>query len=144
MILYLDASALVKLYVEEEGARHIRQGVEDAEIIATCEIAYVEVRAALARRRREGAIKPSDYQRLLRDLHADWPRFFIITVSSQLVQMAGDVAERHRLRAYDAVHLASGLAVKTQAAESVTFACWDRSLAQAARKAGLQPFPAIA
>jgi predicted nucleic acid-binding protein len=39
VILYLDASALVKLYVEEEGARRIRQGVEDAEVIATCEIA---------------------------------------------------------------------------------------------------------
>jgi uncharacterized protein with PIN domain len=66
VIPYLYASALVKLYVEEEGTRHIRQGVEDAEVIATCEIAYVEVRAALARRRREGAIKPPDYQRLLR------------------------------------------------------------------------------
>ncbi len=143
MILYLDASALAKLYVDEDGARQARQGVQDAEVVATCEIAYVEVRAALARRHREGALKPTDYRRSLRDLHADWPRFFLIAVTGQVVQSAGDIAEQHHLRAYDAVHLASGLAVQTQARESVTFACWDRSLSQAAAKAGLHPFPSL-
>ena len=141
MILYLDASAMVKLYVDEDGARQARQGVQDAEVVATSEIAYVEIRAALARRHREGALKPTDYRRSLRDLHADLPRFFLIAVSSQLVRSAGDIAEKHHLRAYDAVHLASGLAVQTQAGESVSFACWDRSLAEAAAKAGLHRFP---
>jgi len=88
VILYLGASALVKLYVDEEGVGQVRKGVQDAEIIATCEIAYIEVRAALARRHREGALKPADYRRALRNLRADWPRFFLITVSSQLVWRA--------------------------------------------------------
>ncbi len=143
MILYFDASALVKLYVDEAGTRQARQGVRDAEVIATCEIAYVEVRAALARRHREGALKPMDYRRSLRDIHTDWPRFFLIAVTGQLVQSAGDIAEQHHLRAYDAIHLASGLAVQTQARESIIFACWDRSLAQAAAKAGLRPLPPV-
>ncbi len=142
MILYLDTSALVKLYVDEDGAGQARQGVQDAEVIATCELAYVEVRAGLARRHREGALKPADYRRSLRDLHADWPRFFLIAVSSELVKSAGDIAERHHLRAYDAIHLASGLAVQTQARESIIFACWDRNLTQAAAKAGLRLLPA--
>jgi predicted nucleic acid-binding protein len=141
VILYLDTSALVKLYVDEEGAGQVRQRGQDAEIIATCEIAYVEVRAALARRHREGALKGADYRRALRNLGADWPRFFLITVSRQLVFSAGDIAERHHLRASDAVHLASGVAVQSQARESVTFACWDRSLAEAAAKAGLHNLP---
>jgi len=141
VILYLDASAMVKLYVDEDGARQARQGVQDAEVVATSEMAYVEIRAALARRHREGALKPADYRRSLRDLHADVPRFFLIAVSNQLVRSAGDIAERHHLRAYDAVHLASGLAIQTQAGESVSFACWDRSLAEAATKAGLHRFP---
>lgn len=143
MILYLDASALVKLYVEEEGSRQARQGAQDAEVIATCEITYVEVRAALARRHREGALRPTDHRRVLRDLRADWPHFFLIAVTSQLIEKAGDVAERHRLRAYDAVHLASGLALHARMGEPVTFACWDRSLTQAAARAGLHPLPAL-
>lgn len=89
-------------------------------------------------------LKPQTTGGSLRDLHVDWPRCFLISVSSQLVKTAGDVADHHRLRAYDAVHLATGLAIKTEAAEPVTFACWDRSLAYATRKAGLKPFPAIA
>jgi len=141
VILYLDASALVKLYVDEEAAGQVRQGVRDAEIIATCEIAYVEVRAALARRHREGALLPVDYRRAVRNLRADWPRLFLITVNSQLVLSAGDIAEQHHLRAYDAVHLASGVACQAQTRESVTFACWDRSLAEAAAKAGLHNLP---
>ncbi len=143
MILYLDASALVKLYVDEDGASQARQSVRDAEVVATCEIAYVEVRAALARRHREDSLKPAEYRRALRDLHTDWPQFFLITVGSSLVRDAGIITERYRLRAYDAVHLASSLAVQAQTKEAVTFACWDRALAEVAINAGLQPFPAV-
>ncbi len=143
MILYLDASALVKLYVDEDGAPQARQGVQGAEVVATCEIAYVEVRAALARRRREGSLKPAEYRRVLRDLHSDWPEFFLITVGSPLVRHAGTITERYRLRAYDAVHLAASLAVQAQTEETVTFACWDRALAEVAVKAGLQLFPTV-
>lgn len=138
MILYLDTSALVKLYVDEEGAPQIRQGVRDAEVAATCEIAYVELRAALARRHRDGSLRPTEYRRAVRDLHADWPRFFLVTVGSTLVRDAGEISERYRLRAYDAVHLASSLAVQTQTKEAVTFACWDQTLMEAAVRAGLQ------
>ncbi len=143
MILYLDTSALVKLYIDEEGASQIREGVRDAEVAATCEIAYVELRAALARHQRDGSLKPTEHRRALRDLHADWPQFFLITIGSSLVRAAGDIAERYHLRAYDAVHLASSLAVQVQIKEAVTFACWDRTLVEAAIRAGLQPLIAL-
>ena len=125
MILYLDTSALVKLYVDEDGASLARRGVGDAEVVSTSEIAYVELRAAL------------------RDLHRDWPQFFLIAVGSALVREAGALAEYYRLRAYDAVHLASSLAVQAQTEEVVTFASWDRALAEVAVKAGLQPLPIV-
>jgi len=143
VILYLDASALVKLYVDEDGSRQALQASRDADVMATCEIAYVELRAALARRYRDGALRPTAYRRVARDLRADWPHFFLVAVTGQLVERAGAIAERHRLRAHDAVHLASGLAVHTRTGEPVTFACWDRGLAQAAARAGLHPLPAL-
>ncbi len=55
MTLYLDTGSLVKLYVAEAGSDVVRQLVEQADIVATAAIAYPEARAALARRRREGA-----------------------------------------------------------------------------------------
>jgi len=143
LILYLDTSALVKLYVDEDGTLQARRGVGDAEVVSTSEIAYVELRAALARRYREGALKPAEHRRALRALHRDWPQFFLIAVGSALVREAGALAEYYRLRAYDAVHLASSLAVQAQTEEVVTFASWDRALAEVAVKAGLQPLPIV-
>jgi predicted nucleic acid-binding protein len=143
LILYLDSSAVVKLYVDEEGTSQALRAVRDADIISTSEIAYVELRSALARRYREGALKLAEYRRALRDLHRDWPQFFLIVVGNALIGEAGALAERYRLRAYDAVHLASSLAVRAQTEEQVTFACWDRVLAEVAAKGGFQPLPTV-
>ncbi|MGH8694308.1 MAG: PIN domain-containing protein [Burkholderiales bacterium] len=53
MILYLDTSALVKLYVREQGSAQVRAHVNKADVIATSVVAYAEARAAFARLRRE-------------------------------------------------------------------------------------------
>ena len=42
MRLYLDASALVKLYVDEEGSPLVRGAVERAGVVSTSAITYVE------------------------------------------------------------------------------------------------------
>src|SRR6201999_2901363 len=46
-----------------------------------------------------------------------------------LARAAGELAERHALRGYDAVHLASALAIED---EGLVVATWDRDLATAA------------
>lgn len=137
MILYLDTSALVKLYVDEDDAMLVRDAVSDAQLVGTSEIAYVELRSALARRYREGAIDGAAYRRVVRDIDADWQQLFLIVVSSQLARNAGGIAETYRLRAYDAIHLASSLVLQTHAEEPVTFACWDKSLQTSAAAAKL-------
>lgn len=141
MNLYLDASALVKLYVEERGRTVVVKAVNEAEIVATSMVAYVEARAAFARRRREGVLAPADYRRSVRDLDGDWSRYLRFEVAEALVRAAGRLAERYRLRAYDAVHLASALVMRDQLGE-VNFACWDSGLNAAARRAGLTLLPA--
>jgi predicted nucleic acid-binding protein len=50
VILYLDTSALVKIYVEEPKSAVVRENVKQAEGIATSRIAYAEARAAFARK----------------------------------------------------------------------------------------------
>ncbi|BCV22299.1 hypothetical protein hamaS1_23680 [Moorella sp. Hama-1] len=45
MISYLDTSALVKLYIYEEGTPQAKELVANSLIIATCKIAYAEARA---------------------------------------------------------------------------------------------------
>lgn len=60
----------------------------------------------------------------------------MISVGSLPVREAGIITERYRLPAYAAVHLAAGLAVRARTEETVTFAYWDRALADVAVKAG--------
>ena len=42
MILYLDTSALVKLYIEEPGSERVREALNEAPIVSTSRVAYVE------------------------------------------------------------------------------------------------------
>ncbi len=53
MILYLDTSRLVKLYVEEAAPVDVESLVGSAEVTGTSLIAYAEAKAAFARRFRE-------------------------------------------------------------------------------------------
>jgi len=55
VICYLDSSALVKLYVHEQGSETVRKLVDAASAVATSKVAYPEARAALARGFREGS-----------------------------------------------------------------------------------------
>lgn len=139
MRLYLDTSALVKLYVEEDGSSIVRSAVEEAETVATSIVAYVEARAAFARQQRERTIPLSDYRRLIRDFEADWRHYLVIEATEPLVRQAAELAEAHRLRAYDAIHLASASVLKENLEDSVSFASWDSQLQAAARREGLAP-----
>ena len=47
MILYLDTSAVVKLYADEIGSDQVRAGIAEAKVRATHLIAYAETLAAL-------------------------------------------------------------------------------------------------
>lgn len=138
MKLYLDTSALVKLYVEEEGAPVVRNAVAQAELVATAAIAYVEARAAFVRRHHEGGLATAEYRRVIRDLDSDWARYLIVEVVESLIRNAARLAETHRLRAYDAIHLASAAAVHDRLAEPIMFASWDAGLEKVARREGFE------
>ena len=136
MTLYLDTSSLVKLYVAEPESASVRRLVENADIVATAAIAYPEARAALARRRREGGLRPGVFTAAKRALDDDWPRYLVVDVTVALCRDAGDLAERHGLRGYDSVHLAAYLQVVRAASKAkVRFSCFDDRLTAASRSA---------
>ncbi len=53
MILFCDTSALIKLYVQEEGSELMLEVAKEAAVVAACRIAWVEAMFAFARRSRE-------------------------------------------------------------------------------------------
>jgi predicted nucleic acid-binding protein len=135
--LYLDTSSLVKLYVAEPGSDVVRKLVEAATIVATTSIAYTETRAALARRRRERALRPAAFASAKKTFEAEWPKYFTVEATSALCRQAGEFAERYRLRAYDSVHLAAFAEIARQAGVRETrFSSFDNALNRAARSLG--------
>ncbi|MEO8604991.1 MAG: type II toxin-antitoxin system VapC family toxin [bacterium] len=138
MILYLDTSALVKLYVEEDGSAVVGSWVRDAEAVATVRIAYAEARAAFARHQRDGALTAAHLRRVVTLLDADWGRYSALEVTDALVRNAGRLAERHALRGFDAVHLAAAIELR-EPGTRVAFGCFDERLNHAARRERLAP-----
>ncbi|MGH7268690.1 MAG: type II toxin-antitoxin system VapC family toxin [Candidatus Rokuibacteriota bacterium] len=142
MRIYLDTSVLVKLYVEEPGSDAIRRAVQEASLVATSAIAYVEARAAFVRRRHEGELAAGGYRRIVEAFDEDWERYVVVSITDSLIRAGARMAETHRLRAYDAVHLASAASLHERLAEAWAFASWDEKLERAARREGLSPLPA--
>lgn len=131
MILYLDTSALVKLYVEEHGTDVTSSAVEKATRVATSRITYAEARAAFARARREGIVTAAMLREVVERLDADWARYDVVELTEPLVRRAGALAEKRALRGFDSIQLASAL----EALRGVrgAFLCWDERLARAAK-----------
>ena len=139
MILYLDTSTLVKLYVDEAGTEAVCARVDEASSVVTARVAYAEARAAFARHRREGALTAALLRRVVAHVDQDWPRYTVVEITDSVVRRAGALAERHALRGYDAIHLAAALEVHG-AGTNQEFACCDVRLNRAARREGLTVF----
>lgn len=137
MILYLDSSSAVKLYVDEEDSADVERIVEAADRVSSSRIAYAEIRAAVAAAWRAGRLAEQSYRGLVQAFNRDWRHYVRVSPSDAVIRLAGNLAEKHGLRGYDAVHLASALSLKNFILEDVSFSSRDQDLGQAASAEGL-------
>ena len=141
MILYLDASALVKRYVAERGSREVIELTAAADIAATSLVSRAEVAAAFARAVRLGVLDDPGGRRAQRRFSREWPDLVRVPITEALVARAETVAWDHGLRGYDAVQLASALTWQESIGQDVVLATFDGQLREAASGAGLQVWP---
>lgn len=136
MILYLDTSSLVKLYVEETGSDAVRRLVAGASRIAVSIVGYPEARSAFARRRREGGLTPAALRSASAAFERDWSRIVRLAVTEDVYRAAASLAERHALKALDSLHLASFLSLRRRLPQrGAAFSSFDRRLNSAALRA---------
>jgi uncharacterized protein len=128
-MLYLDASALVKRYVEEAGSELVVRAMDAANAWSMCRIGYVET---------VRAVGMAGGRRAAKRVEADWLSFDVVEVDSALAEHAAQLTLTAELRSLDALHLASALLLP---AESLTVATWDVRLHRAARDQGLETLP---
>lgn len=134
MILYLDTSALVKLYIDEEGTSLVRRLVQESSIVATSKVAYAEARSAFARAHREKLIDTSTHDEIVAVLKQDWKSYFKLEITDELIDLAGELTLTHSLRGFDAIHLSSALTLSYMSNQKVTVLCFDMRLWEAFKK----------
>lgn len=102
-------------------------------------LCYPEGRAALAAARRAGRLSATGHGRAREEFESLQSELLLVGIDEQLARTAGELAEELGLRGYDAVHLASALALGTGA--GATLVSWDGDLRRAAVQSGCSVAP---
>jgi uncharacterized protein len=142
VILYLDASALVKRYIEEKASQDVNTWIETADMVVTGLLTRVEVAAAIARAGRMKLITPDETLAALRQFRSEWESFHRLPVTENTVVRGDFLAAEHNLRGYDATHLACALIWQETLGMPVTMASFDNQLIEAARGVQMACLPA--
>lgn len=137
MIVYLDTSALLKLYLEEEGSDVTRQVVQDAAAVCTHLITHAEMCAAFAQAVRMQRITTQVQSQQVQQFKTDWEALHRLPVDETLTRRAGQLAMQFELRGYDSVHLAAAERAWRQIGNNFQITAFDKHLRQAALAMGI-------
>jgi len=130
VIAYYDTSAVVPLLIAEPGSTRAATLWDAASRAVSVRLVYPETRAALAQAQRLGRLTAGILRRAVTEFDALFEEIDVVEVDDALARRAGDLAEFHGLRGYDAVHLAA--AQRVQVPEFVLLAGDDELLRAAA------------
>lgn len=141
---YADSSVLIKRHITETGTSwgQTLMDARSGNVIVTSRISEVEVCSAFNRRVREGTLRTTDYANVASDFTVlAQTEYEFVEVTALLIGQAQQLLERHPLRAYDAVQLASALiangTLTAAGLAALTFLAADRRLLAAATAEGL-------
>ena len=146
---YFDTSAIVKRYLMESGTGWVKQ-ITDAtdqlgyplHTIALSAVGVVEAVAAVAKRHRLGQLDQARRQAVINLFLTHTSREYkVISVRPRQIDLATYLVQRHPLRGYDAVHLATALVLRDQLVAArlpaPIFVAADANLCAVARAEGL-------
>ncbi len=136
-MLYLETSALAKLYLLEAGSAEVARTIERSQPwLYTSRVTYPEVLSLLGRCVRERRISRVDYCRQKEVFLRNWTSLHVIELTASCLAPAERIIEQYALRGFDAVHLCCALTLGTP-----EFACFDARLRRAAKAEGLSLTP---
>ncbi len=142
-VFFLDSSAIVKRYVAESGSTWVQALCDDRDsVIILGEITLAEVAAAFSRIVRERRVMPLERQEFLDLFLGDADEEYeLAPIDRSIIDIAVDLTQRHPLRGYDAVQLATALNVNEELVElelpELVFVAADGVLLAAAEAEGL-------
>jgi predicted nucleic acid-binding protein len=128
MSVYVDSSALLKLYFEEPDSDEAERILSSDPQWITGRHTSVEIRRNLARE-----LSGPDLARARRQFERDWASTAIVELTAEVCEAAAGVAELTGARTLDALHVG---AAKVIGGGGLPFVTFDLRQAQAARALG--------
>lgn len=136
MWAYFDSSAVVKIYIQENGRATVLRLLRLHEVVVSA-ILPVEIRRALRRRAEENAIESSRLPAALNQLTADRAQWNVLAVSTEILGRAEEIVAVHAVRTLDAIHIASAKEFAERLQTRVPFISADHRQVEAAAAVGL-------
>lgn len=132
---------IAKRYIPELGSKWVQEVVapDTGNSIVICQLTQVEMFSVLERHQHDGILSEPEkvmlQSRFLADVRQE---YLMVIVTEQVYEQARAVVSRHRLRALDAVQLASAMQFAKVYDYPVTFVSADKRLLLAAQAEGFQ------
>lgn len=134
MIAYFDTSAVVPLIINEAATDHCNRVWNDSSRVVSVRLLYPEARAALGRAHRMNRLTRRQLTAANSELDTVVTEVDHIELTADLARTAGELAQAHGLRGYDAVHLAAAQSI---ADDDLVLVTGDVDLAAAAQSVGI-------
>lgn len=128
MSLYLDSSAFLKRYIDEDDSQTFHDLLVADPTWISARLTHVEVRRNLAR-----LLSGQDLVSAREQFREDWDRCHVVELDRVLCTAAAEIAELTLVRSLDALHLA---AIQRTGPGVLPLVTADRRQAQAARALG--------
>lgn len=138
-VVYFDASAAVKLFVNEHDSETVVALWNGCDTATSSRLTYIEVCAALAAGERNNRLTAEARATAVRRWQTYWATMHRVELTPAVEQSAGALTAEYQLRGADALHLASALAVDSS---DLVVATWDKRLHLVAQSTGLATAPA--
>jgi predicted nucleic acid-binding protein len=129
-MLFLDTSALIKRYVDEDGTELVLRRMDEDRDWAACRVALTEAEITLCRL----GFETHEGRLLHQRLRDDWEHFHVVPVDPACLGRAAEIGCEHVLRTLDAMHLAAA----SRLPEPLVILTFDRRQADAARSMAMR------
>lgn len=134
---YFDTSTLVKRYVKEEGFSEAQRLLRRHKFLSSA-IAPVELLSALTRRFGQKEISERNYTAILGRIKQDRPFWELVEITPPVLARAEEMVVNVKVRALDAVHLASALVFQEFSGRAIPFITSDERQFSGAERCGFE------
>lgn len=133
MKAFIDTSALVKKYIQENGSDDFDKTLAGINDISVAPVYWLELNSAVARRIKDKSLTKSQAEFILHESRTDLQHFQIIIWNENLENKTSTLIHKHHLKTLDSIQLASACL-----SECDMFITSDQTLASAAKNEHLK------